>query len=172
MADADHERYVIKHDIALYFFGSEVVQIGHYQEQGREGQAAYTDDRFVFKVFFPGIHNTFLDAKSGINVQAEQHPDEKSDPGVKGQEDHHPEADQDTECRDKGHERNPEPAGGIFHFIAHDQYAGADQDKGKQGSDAGHFAHHATGDKSGEHTDEQHKQQVGFIGGAVGFVHI
>src|SRR5699024_8199713 len=72
----------------------------------------------------------------------------------------------------KGHERNPEPAGGIFHFIAHDQYAGADQDKGKQGSDAGHFAHHATGDKSGEHTDEQHKQQVGFIGGAVGFVHI
>src|SRR5690606_31073165 len=56
-----------------------------------------------------------------------------------------------------------ESSGCIRHIPAHDQNAQTNQNKSKQGSDAGHLSNNSARNKSSKQAYKNHEKQIGFI---------
>ena len=83
---------------------------------------------------------TVADTVVRIDVETDNHPHDQTNPGVGRQEEHQTDADQNTGYRNERHERGTESAGHVWHGLSYDEHAAADQGKGEQRTDTGHFA--------------------------------
>src|SRR5699024_6187600 len=115
-------------------------------------------------MFFTNIRLAPFNAELFINIEPDQEPNQKTDPGIKWQEGHHSKANEYTQSRDIGHKGYFKSTRHVLHFITRHQYTKANQDEGKQSTDANHFPNDPPRYKSRERTDQPHKQKIGFVG--------
>ena len=94
----------------------------------------------------------------GIDVQSHSHPQDQTDPSVGWKENHHAQACQDTQNRNKRNERCLEGTFYIRHALADNQDAGAYQCKGEQSTDTYHFSGYTGWNKGGHDTYNYHEK--------------
>lgn len=133
--------------------------------QYRKHESQYVQHHVAFPVQAMRLQFAVLAAVAGIDIQSDEHPEYQAYPGICRKEAHHAEADEDSHDGGEGDKGDLETPFYSGHGLADNQYGGAYQGKGQQGTDAGHFSGYLGGDEACQQTYHYHEEQVAVHGG-------